>query len=195
MRVTGLRERRLHDDTKDPSGKKHTKDYLRNTMLTLGGKWSKLQKSSISIYVCIWVYLLCKTTFSLAYTYVSIFKCKEKAMKLLSGKKDGGGEGGSLGIIILNFSCQRHSSDYFYHLAPSSLKLFIVAANLTSWEDIWNWVKWLISGACLRLTPSNAISSSFPISQSRLVGEAAAMLVRAVVPASFSSHVYDREGS
>lgn len=62
-------------------------------------------------------------------------------MKLLLGQKDGGGGGGSLGTKILNLSCQRHPSDYPYHLAPWSLKLFMVEGNLASRDDIWNWVK------------------------------------------------------
>lgn len=40
-------------------------------------------------------------------------------------------------MIIFTFSCQRHPSDYFYHLAPSSLELFIVEANLAKTSGIW----------------------------------------------------------
>lgn len=63
---------------------------------------------------------------------IPIFKCREKDMKLLLRQKDGGGGGGSLGMKILNLSCQRHPSDYPYHLAPWSLKLFVVEGNVAS---------------------------------------------------------------
>ena len=91
-----------------------------------------------------------------------------------------------------NFKSQlsKHPSDYPYHLAPWSLKLFMVEGNLASWDDIWNWVKWLLSGACCRLLLSSAISSTSP---PLTLGWGEAMVVGVVVRASVSPHINDKE--